>query len=211
MSNAIPTGHHGAALEEAWSSWCSGSWGIGAVLVDPTTDEIVSRGRNRMLEQPTEPRTVAGNVMAHAEMNAFAALPRLNAAGLHLYTTLEPCLMCAATTLMMQVEHVHYAAADEFMEWIHDFWDGHDFTAQRRAPRTGPLAGKAGEFARLLPLTFVTLYLNDTEVGDNARATRPELMALAAELQDDGSLTAVKQAGGDVHAAFAAVADRLPG
>ena len=44
--------------------------------------------------------------------------------------------------------------------------------AQRRAPRTGPLAGKAGEFARLLPLTFVTLYLNDTEVGDNARAKR---------------------------------------
>ena len=79
MSNAIQTGHHGAALEEAWSSWCSGSWGIGAVLVDPTTDEIVSRGRNRFLEQPNELRTVAGNFMAHAEMNAFAALPRLNA------------------------------------------------------------------------------------------------------------------------------------
>ena len=211
MSDTIPTGPYGAALEEAWSSWCSGSWGIGAVLVDPVTDEIVSRGRNRMLERPTEPRTVAGNFMAHAEMNAFAALPRLNANGLHLYTTLEPCLMCAATTLMLQVDHVHYAAPDEFMAWVDDFWDGHEFTAERRVPRTGPLTGKAGEFARLLPLTFVTLYLSDTEVAANARTVRPELMALAAELQDDGSLTAVKDAGGDVHAAFAAVADRLPG
>ncbi|MEM8706292.1 MAG: nucleoside deaminase [Actinomycetota bacterium] len=211
MSDTIPTDHHGAALEESWQSWCGGSWGIGAVLVDPATDEIVSRGRNRMLEQPTEPRTVAGNFMAHAEMNAYAALPRLNAEGLHLYTTLEPCLMCAATTLMMRVEHVHFAAADEFMDWVDGHWDHHEFTAERRAPRSGPLGGKAGEFARLLPLTFVTLYLNDTEVGDNARATRPELMALAAELHRDGALTAVKNDGGDVYAAFAAIADRLPG
>lgn len=210
MSDTIPDGHFGLAFEEAWQSWCGGSWGIGAVLVDPTTDEIVARGRNRLLEQPTEPRQLAGNFMAHAEMNAFAALPRLNAEGLHLYTTLEPCLMCAATSLMLQVEHVHYAAGDEFMDWVDGLWDGAEFTAARRPSRSGPIGGKSSAFVRLLPLTFVARYLNETEVATNARSVQPELMQLVDELLADGTLAAVSDAGGDAHAAFAEIVDRLP-
>lgn len=88
-----------AAFDEAWTSFRRGNYGIGAVLIDPAIDsgsdvaaQIVARGRNRVGEPQIDPnRTVGigGTFLAHAEMNAFIALPRVFATGLHLYTTLE--------------------------------------------------------------------------------------------------------------------------
>ena len=75
MTAEIPVGPWRAAFDEAWASWCAGNFGIGAVLFDPEADEIVTRGRNRVEEQPGAPGQIAGNFMAHAEMNAFAVLP----------------------------------------------------------------------------------------------------------------------------------------
>jgi tRNA(Arg) A34 adenosine deaminase TadA len=59
-----------AAFEEAWESRRAGNFGIGAVLVDPQSDEIVSRGRNRVAQATSEPGKLSGNFTAHAEMNA---------------------------------------------------------------------------------------------------------------------------------------------
>ena len=55
-----------AAFEEAWESWRTGNFGIGAVLVDPQSDEIVSRGRNRVAQRTGEPGMLSGNFTAHA-------------------------------------------------------------------------------------------------------------------------------------------------
>jgi tRNA(adenine34) deaminase len=84
------------ALEEAWESWRAGSLGIAAVTVNDE-DIIVSRGRNRVLERPTEPRVLAGSMLAHAATNALAVIPFGQTQGLTVYTSLDPCLMCAAT------------------------------------------------------------------------------------------------------------------
>ena len=194
-----------AAFDEAWASWCSGNYGIGAALIDPATLAVVSQGRNRVAERTDEPGVLAGNFLAHAEMNAFAALPRMLAADLDLYTTLEPCAMCSGTSVMMHVAHIHFAAADDLMTGIHDLWAQHAFTAPRAADRSGPLDGELQAFARVLPLTFTAVYLPEGDAAENARAETPDLWDLATALMADGGLAEVKADGGSVADALAVV------
>lgn len=68
------------AFELAWESWCAGSLGIGAVLVD-ADGRVADRARNRVLEQPGS-GLVAGTLLAHAEMDVLAALELRTAEGL---------------------------------------------------------------------------------------------------------------------------------
>ena len=80
------------AFEEAWASFRAGSFGVGAVVTDPAAENaIVTVGRDRVMQTQRVPRTLSGNMTAHAEMNAFAELDTFDAEGLHLYTTFEPC------------------------------------------------------------------------------------------------------------------------
>ena len=137
------------AFEEAWASFRSGNFGIGAAVVDPETLDVVALGRNRVAERQALPRTLTGNMTAHAEMNAFAKIDRFNAEGLHLYTTLEPCLMCIAAAMQLKIAHVHFGARDEFYEGMHELWiaasgdrgstAAHDGALPRRACQAGPV------------------------------------------------------------------------
>lgn len=197
------------AFEEAWSAWCAGNFGVGAVLVDPDTGEVVSRGRNRVNERDPAPRTIGGNFLAHAEMNAFAAMPRFFATGLHLYTTLEPCLMCAATSIQLNVAHVHFAAVDEFFDGMHDMWLGHPYTNERRPERTGPFEGRLARFARVLPLSFTMMWMPEGNAAVEADRRDPALAALARALPTDPALLAARAAGGAAADALAALWDRL--
>jgi tRNA(Arg) A34 adenosine deaminase TadA len=99
--------HLRAALSEAHAAQAAGEVPIGAVLVH--NDAIIATGQNRVLRDhdPT----------AHAEIVA------LRAAGLHfgnyrltpgctLYTTLEPCAMCAGAILHARIARLVYAAPD---------------------------------------------------------------------------------------------------
>jgi tRNA(Arg) A34 adenosine deaminase TadA len=184
-----------AAFEEAWESWRTGNFGIGAVLVDPRSDAIVSTGRNRVAQPTGEPRTLSGNFTAHAEMNAFAAMTTFSAAGLHLYTTLEPCLMCMSTSILLNVEHIHFAARDEFFEGLDDLWTHHPYTRQRRPASTGPLAGPLARIARALPFSFAALWTPDSAPVQLARVQRPELLAIAERLPGDPELGACARNG----------------
>ncbi len=97
------------ALEEAQLAAQEGTYPIGAVVVSPD-GVILSRGRNRVYS--------AGDYTAHAEVEALR-----NAGGVlmassfwgkcTLYTTLEPCLMCAGALLMATIVRVVWAANDE--------------------------------------------------------------------------------------------------
>ena len=99
--------------------------------------------------------------MAHAEMNAFASLDRFDARGLHLYTTLQPCLMCAAASIFLNVEHVSFGAADEYFADLDDLWAHHPYTAERACPSTQGLSGRLSAFCRILPLTFTYAWRPD--------------------------------------------------
>jgi len=89
-------------------------------------------------------------------MNALACLDLDRGTGeeLSLYTTMEPCLMCASTIVMVRIGQVHYAVADPMFEGLHEFLTGYPYCAERIPRRYGPLDGPMSVFAGLLPLIF---------------------------------------------------------
>jgi len=198
-------------FEQAWTSWTEGNLGIGAALHNPRTDEVVSIGRNQIRQPSTEVGVIGGNLMAHAEMNALATLARPKADGLHLYTTLEPCLMCAAAAVFMHVDVVHYAATDEFFADVDELWTRHPYANRWKPDRTGPLGGPLAALARLLPLTQAAVRFPDGHVMDAARQHTPQVAQLATELASDPILSNVAAQGGRVVDALEALWPRLPG
>lgn len=102
-----------AAVTEAWTAYCTGSFPIGAVIVD-ADGQIIARGRNRFNDTTPLLGQVSSNRIAHAEINALAALDHRSATlnTCALYTTMEPCPMCTGAIRMSHVGTVHYAARD---------------------------------------------------------------------------------------------------
>ncbi len=198
------------AFDQAWRSWAEGNLGIGAVLVDPDTGVTVARGRNQINVGGDEALPLNGNFMAHAEMNAFARMAPFRADGLHLFTTLEPCFMCAATSIFLHVAHVHYAVADEFFDGMHDLWQAHPYPRRHVPERTGPLPTPLAAFARILPLS--TQIRNGPAESVLAAATEAwaDVVAVAREVAVDGTLEAVDADGGSVADALGALWPRLP-
>lgn len=184
------------AFDEAWASFRTGSFGVGAVLADPDGDDaIVTAGRNRVAQQQRVARTLSGNMLAHAEMNALAELDSFDARGLHLYTTLEPCLMCAAAAMQLRVAHIHFAAADECFEAPHDLWERRPTPAPRRPDRTGPLGAELAGFARLLPMISTLRNLRGRDADQRARRTHPALAALVDDLDADTAWADIAKSG----------------
>jgi tRNA(Arg) A34 adenosine deaminase TadA len=145
-------------LELAWESWCAGSIGVGAVVVDDRTGAIVSEGRNRVGERDAPPNTLAGTALAHAEMNALAQLPLGPVGHLTLHTSLEPCCLCAGAVALMRIPRVRYLAPDPLFDAAWDHMATHPELASRRPEQLGPGTGPASDLARLLPLSFLAFW-----------------------------------------------------
>ena len=100
--------HMREALEEARAAAARDETPVGAVVVNPSTGQILGRGGNRTRElaDPT----------AHAEILAIrAACARLRSErlpGLDLYVTLEPCPMCASAIAQARIARLYYGASD---------------------------------------------------------------------------------------------------
>lgn len=96
------------ALDQAEAAAQLGEVPVGAVLVDPATDQVIAAAGNRV-EQDHDPT-------AHAEMLVIrvAASERGTArlAGIDLYVTLEPCPMCAAAISFARLRRVEFGAYD---------------------------------------------------------------------------------------------------
>lgn len=75
---------------------------IGALVVD-ADGNVVAHGRNAF----------AAGRLAHAEMNALQRIPDdADRSRLSLYSTLEPCPMCAGAIRMCQLPELHIGAMD---------------------------------------------------------------------------------------------------
>jgi tRNA(Arg) A34 adenosine deaminase TadA len=96
------------ALDLARAAADSGEVPVGAVIIDPATDEIIAEGYNRPIagRDPT----------AHAEIMAIRAaaekLGNYRLTGLDLYVTLEPCAMCAGAISFARIRRLVFAAGD---------------------------------------------------------------------------------------------------
>ncbi|HEU5418452.1 MAG TPA: deaminase [Streptosporangiaceae bacterium] len=182
-----------ACLEEAWASWRSGSLGVGAVTVDEA-GRVVTRGRNREGEHEAPPGALAGSYLAHAEVNALAALPRRRLPGLRLLTSLAPCLMCASAIIMTGLRQVEFAAADPVMADVPDALAQLPFAAGRAPERIGPLHGPVREFAELLPVLHMAEFRRQSRSLAAYRARRPALVDRAERLLGDGTARALRTA-----------------
>ncbi|MBI5943341.1 MAG: nucleoside deaminase [Chloroflexi bacterium] len=104
-----------AALEMAWEAYCAGTIPIGAAVAD-TQGNIISRGRNRILDTSAPKGQVFNDMLAHAEINALLSL-KLDQESRHtsaLYTTMEPCPLCMGAFYMSSVRTIHFAARDPY-------------------------------------------------------------------------------------------------
>ena len=106
------------AIKEAIVAAESGSFGVGAILVDEETNEIVCRGRNKVF---TEFRSDL-----HAEMDLLNTFENQNGKEsrqllkkLTLFTSLESCPMCMCRIITSGVPRVYHAADDDRGGMVH--------------------------------------------------------------------------------------------
>lgn len=94
------------ALAEAEKALATCDVPVGALAV--CGGEIIGRGHNR--------READGDPCAHAELIAIRAaaqhLGQWRLEGVTLYSTLEPCAMCAGAMVLARLPRLVYAAAD---------------------------------------------------------------------------------------------------
>jgi tRNA(Arg) A34 adenosine deaminase TadA len=181
-------------FDQAWKSWARGSAGVGAVVTD-AAGAIVARGRNRALEAPRRPGVIAGTPLAHGEMNALAELPIGAAVGCTIYTTFEPCLMCASTIIQCGIGHVHYATADPLFDGLHDWFGALRYAADRLPSRT-VLGGPLGAFAHVLHLSWLAFWVVSGPSIEAHERAAPAHLSLAGAIARDHRLGAIAAAGG---------------
>lgn len=145
-----------AALEEAWTAYCEGSYAIGACNADKH-GTVLARGRNRLGEARQVSGTalggfIAGHDLGHAEINALLDLQ----IKLHpecydwtVYTTVEPCPQCAGAVAMSSIRGLSYAAPDPWAGAA-DILTGHRYVS-----RKGMRVGRAPEEVQSAALRMV--------------------------------------------------------
>jgi tRNA(adenine34) deaminase len=94
------------ALDLAHEAEAAGEVPVGAVVV--TDGEVIGRGRNSPIER-SDP-TAHAEILALREASAAAGNYRLE--GATLYTTLEPCVMCAGALVTARIAKVVFGARD---------------------------------------------------------------------------------------------------
>lgn len=94
------------ALKEAWEAFYADEVPVGAVVV--FDGKVIGRGRNQV--------ELLQDATAHAEMLAIGAASQAMSAwrleGCTLYSTLEPCAMCAGAMFLSRVERLVWGAPD---------------------------------------------------------------------------------------------------
>jgi tRNA(adenine34) deaminase len=188
LSLAQPWQH---AFDAAWASWRSGSAAVGAAVTN-AEGAVIAVGQNRMLDPPGSGR-LAGTLMAHAEMDALAGLAAGDYSGYSLYTTYEPCFMCAATIIgTYHIAKVYFAAYDPYWPGLFDALGQHQAIA-RWMPERQHLGGPYGALAYVLHLTWILRHSPATREAHQDFA--PAQLALAHDLLQQDTLQHLEQDG----------------
>jgi tRNA(Arg) A34 adenosine deaminase TadA len=203
------------ALEQAWQSVCAGSLGIGAVVTGRGGD-VVAVGRNRLMEQDPGDDHLAGTSLAHAEMNALAKVPWLTDRHdrLTLWTTLEPCLMCAGAIRLSRIAEVRYLVADPIFEGAQRARELNEFIASGWPEVIGPVGDPLAALGILFPAHLFAFWddpsLRGTSSVNGAWAgTFPRITSLASDLASSGELVRAAQEGASLEDVIEAMWDRL--
>jgi len=138
------------------------------------------------MEKRAVPGQLAGATVAHAEINALGQLPVGPHPAHTIYSTLEPCVMCASAIVIASITSVQYAGADALWSGLEQLPEINAFVARRWPVRHGPRRDEFGILATLLPLLFyVERYPSGDTAASHERAA-PEVLALARHLAASG-------------------------
>jgi len=181
-----------SALELAWEAYLAGTIPVGAVVA-AADGTIVARGRNRIFEPPGH--GLAGSRLAHAEVDALAQLPVTDRYRDHvLYSTLEPCLLCAAATLHATVGRIEYAVSDPFGGGCSGAIDTAHW--RRSAPEiAAPLDGWLGRLSAALQSAFWQAHPELRRAGEIVEAFGDESRRAGKQvLELDGTAPRIEDA-----------------
>src|ERR1041384_6619114 len=118
MTGEIDERHMARAFELAARSFGDGGCPIGAVLVDHQTGRAIGGGHNGLVQE--------GNPILHGEMAALRHAGRMrNRHHTTMYTTLQPCFMCAGAIVQFGIPRVVIgdaanASSDETIRFMRD-------------------------------------------------------------------------------------------
>jgi cytosine deaminase len=118
MTGAIHERHMAQAFELAAKGFGDGGCPIGAVLVDNRTGLPIGEGHNGLVQE--------GNPILHGEMAALRNAGRMrNRHNTTMYTTLQPCFMCAGAIVQFGIPRVviadaENASSDETIRFMRD-------------------------------------------------------------------------------------------
>ena len=175
-----------SCLELAWLSFGRRGLPVGSVIANDA--EVVARGRNRVYDLPGGSDPLQQTPIAHAEMNAMAALPaQADVSRCTIWSTHEPCSMCSAAIDFIGLGSVHALARDPSDETF-----GGEETARTDE---GPWA----VVANVLFIHNVAWVVgrDSSIVGRNA-GIEPEITSLALRLLDEKSLIDASNGGEDL-------------
>ncbi len=182
--------HMARCFELAWQACARGTVGVGARLVggDGT---VMAEGSNGLFADAVGP--LSGNKIAHAEMNALAQIEAgVDLTGATLYTSLEPCFMCAGAAMLSRVGRIVIGTADPYMTGVDAFYDSGDTRTQRTHREVQPDPAWAA-LSRVLSLHAAFFWIPGSEVVEAAHADEPEVASLVAELVVAGTVASMAE------------------
>jgi tRNA(adenine34) deaminase len=163
-----------------WEAYLAGTIPVGAVVVDEA-GEIVSRGRNRIFNDPSDGH-LGGSRLAHAEVNALLALrSERTYEDFALYSSLEPCHLCTSAAIAIRVGRLHYAAPERYAGAVGRLLPSADHELHPLRI-DGPLTGPAGRLPALLHLAHCLRRAPGGGVASFYRSRRPDLVAASQVL-----------------------------
>lgn len=176
------------AIELAWDSLCCGSFGVGAVAVDPAGG-VVATGRNRILEVDPGDDVLADTSLAHAELNVVAKLPyrRFEGVGLELHTSLQPCIQCLGAIRLSSIRRVHVLAPDPIWRGIEQIAELNEYLARNWPSIEEAEVTVWSVFALLLPTYRMR---SSTSLPPGWAERVPRLTALVEQLAASGEIDA---------------------
>ncbi|MFD6157343.1 nucleoside deaminase [Nocardia sp. NPDC060256] len=99
------------SLEEGWAAFCAGNSPVGAAVTD-SDGAVIALGRSRFHDQAGPVGQLAGTALAHAEVNALAQIAPGDQRDSTLWSSLQPCPLCAAAAMTARCGEVRFLAAD---------------------------------------------------------------------------------------------------
>lgn len=198
--------HLARCFELAWQSCAAGTIGVGARLVDER-GAVLADGSNGLFAEPVGP--LHGNKIAHAEMNALAQIgAATDLTRATLYTSLEPCFMCAGAVLLARVGRVVIAAADPYMDGASSLSVA-DHAMADNAERVFLGDPRWSMLSRVFSLHAVFFWMAGSDAVASAHAAEPKVAPLVAQLVADKSVAALADSGATVEEAIGALAPKI--